>query len=88
MRRAEDFYSDKIDELKKRATTVKDGNKPLPQIAPTQLDKIKPIIEDEYVLYSRHRRLIYSPCCYYRHAMIEQAIADLQSLQIKAESLL
>lgn len=52
MRRAEDFYSDKIDELKKRATTVKDGNKALPQIAPAQLDKIKPIIEDEYVLYS------------------------------------
>jgi hypothetical protein len=69
MRRAEDFYSDKIDELKKRATTVKDGNKALPQIAPAQLDKIKPIIEDE-------------------HAMIEQAISDLQGLQIKAESLL
>jgi hypothetical protein len=47
MRRAEDFYTDKIDELKKRATSVKEGHKPLPQIAPGQLDKIKPIIEDE-----------------------------------------
>lgn len=50
MHRAEDFYSDKIEELKKRASKAKDGNKPLPQIAPAQLDKIKPIIEDEYVL--------------------------------------